>query len=556
MQRPQQHRDDGREPPAVHVERWRRMETPTELQCLQEAIAGCDPGLGPMGAHLFVYRFPDWADEKDLRYTFSPFGTVTSSSVTRDRKNPSRTHGLVSFAHSWQALSALQQLHGHPLQPAPAEMREREEREEIEGGGRDGGASASSQAARQRQHREKLPQRQRKDAWEQILIRLKKRNEDPLRRVMQLSRDDPIPDLPIVPLPWKRMGIAFDKPAQADAREVIERAARQNLTEIVQRAGVTVEDVIGHMRSLYEKRLQQGRGPTRLLIDVSTASGPVAASSAFAQTSSGAPLACFLDKARPGGHPSGLRLGGPSLTAPPPSSSSHLSGPFPSHHQYPQTPASGAPSMMSALPPRPSAYAAATTGEPPHRHLQPSHVYPQYPSQAHQQSEWAGGRTHTRANTETDPFGYPRAIPHGGYAHSVAAGSTATAPAGGGVRGAGDVDWGWSSVSAHKRESSQSSFPPPLPAHLQQSGDIYRTPEDRADPYAYSQPPREVSNAPSPFVPSYQGTADTYTRPQIHTHAPPTTYPSSSYAYPPAQPSGGIPPPYSPPRPPEYSPPR
>eukprot|EP00820_Chromera_velia_P019421 Cvel_28253.t1-p1 / transcript=Cvel_28253.t1 / gene=Cvel_28253 / organism=Chromera_velia_CCMP2878 / gene_product=Polyadenylate-binding protein, cytoplasmic and, putative / transcript_product=Polyadenylate-binding protein, cytoplasmic and, putative / location=Cvel_scaffold3661:11455-14477(+) / protein_length=299 / sequence_SO=supercontig / SO=protein_coding / is_pseudo=false len=96
-----------------------RMAPLTDLQARQEALVGCEPGVGPLGANLFVFRLACWVEEQDLRYAFDAFGTITSCKVTRDKDGLSKGFGFVCFSNSWEALAAIQQMDNRLLLPSP-----------------------------------------------------------------------------------------------------------------------------------------------------------------------------------------------------------------------------------------------------------------------------------------------------------------------------------------------------------------------------------------------------------------------------------------------------
>uniref|UniRef100_A0A0G4GX89 RRM domain-containing protein n=1 Tax=Chromera velia CCMP2878 TaxID=1169474 RepID=A0A0G4GX89_9ALVE len=112
-------------PPSSHSpeQQQGRVRPLTALQARQEELVGCEPGVGPLGANLFVFRLPGWVEERDLRYAFSPFGTVTSCKVARDRRGVSKAFGFICYSNSWEALAALQQMDNQILHPSPARRK-------------------------------------------------------------------------------------------------------------------------------------------------------------------------------------------------------------------------------------------------------------------------------------------------------------------------------------------------------------------------------------------------------------------------------------------------
>jgi CUG-BP- and ETR3-like factor len=68
---------------------------------------------GPAGCNLFIYHVPPtWGDD-DIRLCFSPFGSVISATIMKDRATgASKGYGFVSYDNPVSAQTAVQAMNG------------------------------------------------------------------------------------------------------------------------------------------------------------------------------------------------------------------------------------------------------------------------------------------------------------------------------------------------------------------------------------------------------------------------------------------------------------
>ena len=101
-----------------HQPQQQQQHNPFNLASLAASLPSASspapsPPRGPPGSNLFVYNIPDSYTDDDLPPLFSPYGSVVSVKVYRDKlTGVSRGFGFVSYADSASAERAIQALNG------------------------------------------------------------------------------------------------------------------------------------------------------------------------------------------------------------------------------------------------------------------------------------------------------------------------------------------------------------------------------------------------------------------------------------------------------------
>ena len=93
-----------------------------------------------MSKNIYVGNLPFSTSDDDLNQLFSPFGTVSSARIIKDKfTDRSRGFGFVEMENDEEALKAIEAINGKDVDGRPLKVSEARPREDRRGGGGGGG---------------------------------------------------------------------------------------------------------------------------------------------------------------------------------------------------------------------------------------------------------------------------------------------------------------------------------------------------------------------------------------------------------------------------------
>ncbi|HSG28989.1 MAG TPA: RNA-binding protein, partial [Candidatus Krumholzibacterium sp.] len=93
-----------------------------------------------MAKNIYVGNLPFSTSDDDLNQLFSPFGTVSSARIIKDKfTDRSRGFGFVEMENDEEALKAIEAINGKDVDGRPLKVSEARPREDRRGGGGGGG---------------------------------------------------------------------------------------------------------------------------------------------------------------------------------------------------------------------------------------------------------------------------------------------------------------------------------------------------------------------------------------------------------------------------------